>query len=294
MKQLIFATLFLFFITQARALDVVKDQSTVKISAAGKPVLEYKFADVPFKPYVAQLYTPSGVAMLRDSPFDHKHHHSLMFALAADGIDFWAELPSCGKQIHKQITTSDDGIKQQLEWTSPKNKVILLEERSVTVNQGKDLSATLLTWRTRLQVPAGKDEVKLTGSHYFGLGVRFLISMDKIGTFINSSGHTGEVVRGTERLAPAKWCAYSAPADGKMVTVAVFDHLSNLRHPNRMFTMSEPFSYISSTLNLWKESYMLKAGKPLELCYGIAAWDGKVDSPEVERIYQKWLEELKK
>jgi len=280
---------FLFGIAQAQALDVIKDQSTVKISAAGKPVLEYKFADVPFKPYVAQLYTPSGVAMLRDSPFDHKHHHSLMFALAADGVDFWSEFANCGRQLGKNIETGSDGLTQQLEWTASDGRQVVREERSVKVNQDKNLSATMLTWKTRLQVPAGKDEVKLTGNHYFGLGVRFLVSMDKIGMFMNSSGHTGDVVRGTECLAPAKWCAYSAPADGKMVTVAVFDHPSNLRHPNRMFTMSDPFSYISATLNLWKEPYILKGGEPLDLCYGVAAWDGKVDAGEIEKTYQQWL-----
>jgi hypothetical protein len=97
------------------------------------------------------------------------------------------------------------------------------------------------------------------------------------------------VVRGTERLSPAKWCAYSAPAEGKMVTVAIFDHPANLRHPNRMFTMSEPFSYISATLNLWQEPFTLKAGEPLNLRYGVAAWDGKIDATKVEKTYQQWL-----
>lgn len=290
MRKLSLYITILLPLAQALALDVVKDQSTVKISSGGKPCIEYRFNDVPFKPYAAQLYTPSGIAMLRDSPSDHKHHHSLMFALAADGNDFWSEVPRCGKQSHKQIETDENGLTQQIEWISSEGKQVLTEERKIRVHQEKNMPATLLTWKSKLQAPAGRDEVKLTGSHYFGLGVRFVSGMDKIGTFLNSSGQTGEVVRGTERLVTAKWCACSGPAaEGKMVTVAIFDHPSNLRHPARMFTMSDPFSYISSTLNLWKEPYILKSGQPLNLKYGVAAWDGKIDAVQIEELYQQWL-----
>ncbi|MEI6809068.1 MAG: DUF6807 family protein [bacterium] len=276
-------------VMQALALDVGKNETTVTVSSNGKPCIEYRYAEVPFKPYVAQLYTPSGVAMLRDSPLDHKHHHALMFAICADGVDFWSEVPKCGKQSHRQIETGNDGLTHLLDWTGPDGRLVVKEERTITVNQGKDLSATLLTWQSRLETPAGRDGVKLTGSHYFGLGVRFAISMDKIGTFSNSSGQTGDVVRGTERLVAARWCAYSAPVDGKMVTVAVFDHPSNLRHPNRMFTMSEPFSYIAATLNLWKEPITLRAGEPLIVRYGVAAWDGRVEAAEIEKTCRQWI-----
>lgn len=281
--------LFILAINRVLALEVVKDQSTVKINSDGKPIAEYKFADVPFKPYVSQLYTPGGVAMLRDSPFDHKHHHSLMFAISADGTDFWAELPKCGKQVHKSLETGDGSLVHQLEWTATNGTTVLLEERIIKINKADDLNATLLTWQSNLKTPAGRDEIKLTGSHYFGLGMRFVTSMDKIGIFINSSGHTGDVVRGDERLTHSKWCAYSAPAEGKMVTVAVFDHPSNLRHPSNKFTMLNPFSYLSSTLNLWKEPFILKSGQPLELRYGVAAWDGKIDASAIEKVYQKWI-----
>jgi hypothetical protein len=140
-----------------------------------------------------------------------------------------------------------------------------------------------------LSAPPGCAEVKLTGSHYYGLGARFITSMDKIGTFINSANATGDVVRGTERLTNAKWCAYTAPVDDKPVTFAMFDHPQNLRHPNKMFTMLMPFSYLSVTYNLWKEPYELKAGSPLDLRYGVAVWDGKVAANQVEATYRAWV-----
>ena len=72
--------------------------------------------------------------------------------------------------------------------------------------------------------------------------------------------------------------------DGKPVTVAIFDHPKNLRHPAKMFTMSTPFAYLSATCNVWKEPITIKAGKPLDLRYGVAVWDGEVEKTAVARV----------
>ena len=101
------------------------------------------------------------------------------------------------------------------------------------------------------------------------------------------------MVRGSERLVAAKWCAYTAKADGKPVTVAVFDHPRNPRHPNKMFTMGPPFAYLSATLNLWKEPMVLKAGDTLHLSYGVALWDGEVCRGRWRRYTKKWTKSRK-
>ena len=118
--------------------------------------------------------------------------------------------------------------------------------------------------------------------------MRFLTSMDSGGRFFNSTGQPGDVVRGSERLVAASWCAYTASADGKPVTVAIFDHPSNPRHPNQLFTMTPPFAYLSATLNLWKEPLTLKAGTKLKLSYAVAAWDGETSAEQIESLYDKW------
>ena len=78
----------------------------------------------------------------------------------------------------------------------------------------------------------------LSGIHYYGLGMRFLTSMDNGGRFFNADDKPGDVIGGDQRLTPTKWCAYTAKADGKPVTVAIFDHPANLRHPAKLFTMT--------------------------------------------------------
>ena len=95
------------------------------------------------------------------------------------------------------------------------------------------MGATLLTWQSEFEVPQGKDFATLTGSPYFGLGMRFIKSMDTDGRFYNADGKIA--VEGTNGKQ-AIWCAYTAKADGKPVTVAMFSHPVNERHPATWFT----------------------------------------------------------
>jgi Methane oxygenase PmoA len=278
----------------AEPLAVTKDDASIKIGRGAKPLLEYRYASVPFKPYVAQMWTPNGVQVLRDSPFDHKHHHGLMFALEADGVDFWGETPKNGKEVSRELdgpATAAGGAQfaQRLDCVATNGTVILCEKRSVFVHDTREQGATLLTWRSRLSTGPNREVVSLTGHHYFGLGARFLQVMDKVGEFTNATGQPGETVRGDERLVAANWCAYSAPVDDKPVTMAMFDDPHNPRHPAKMFTMSKPFAYLSATLNLWKEPMELKCGSELDLCYGFAVCDGKLGAAELEKLYQHWL-----
>jgi len=274
--------LFLAAVILTTTLRIGECGPSFVLTANGKRALAYQGSDTAFKPYVAQLYSPGGVQVLRDAPSDHLHHHGLMFALGANGVDFWAETPKCGRQLIRDMTTGRSELLQTLDWVAPDQTVILSETRRIIVHEGADLPATLVTWQSRL-VP--QNEVKLTGSHYFGLGMRFVAEMDRIGTFLNAANATGEVVRGDERLVAATWCAYRAPN----ATVAVFDHPSNPRHPARMFTMAAPFAYLSATLNLWKDPFTLK--EPLELRYGIAVWDGQPDAAQIEALYRRWLDQ---
>jgi hypothetical protein len=284
----------------ASSLRVEQGDNAVSIIAGERQVLEYRFVKSPRKPYVARLFTPSGVQILRDSPADHRHHHALMFALAVDSIDFWGEGQGAGQQENRSLSLVDArmerglesaGLSQMLEWTGgPENRVLLLEQRRVIAYDGPALGARLLTWQSRIQTPPERKSSLLTGEHYFGLGLRFVESMDQGGHFINSEGSAGEPVRGSERLTVARWCAYSASADGHPVTVAVFDHPANPRHPARMFTMTPPFAYLAATLNLWKEPITLTAGRGLELNYGVALWDGEAKSTEIDRLYRLWVE----
>jgi hypothetical protein len=285
------------------SLRVVNGAESSLLYSGARLIAEYRSIQSPRKPYVGRLFSPAGIQVLRDSPSDHKHHHALMFALSVNGVNFWEEdRPESGMEMpatsirpwrKKGHSIRAEGLAQDLYWTDPASGgALLFERRTVAAMQGADIPATLLLWRSRLQPAGGRNSVELGGAHYFGLGIRFVTSMDQGGTFFNSEKAEGEVVRGTERLTPSRWTAYSAEAEGKPVTVAIFDHPSNSRHPSRMFTMTSPFAYLAATLNLWKEPWTLEAKKPLELTYGVAVWDGRSTPELVEKLYRKWLEFL--
>ena len=274
----------------AAELRIEKGRDAVVIRAGDKPILGYRHTPNPFKPYVARLYTPAGVQILRDSPHDHVHHHALMFALTAGGIDFWGEDPRAkpGRQAPRGETKTEGGaIEQTLDWLRPGEKPVLAEQRRIIVHDAPS-KVTLVTWATRLTPAEGRDEVRLTGAHYVGLGMRFVQSMDKVGTFLNPTGKPGERVRGTEMLVRAPWCAYTAPVDGKPVTVALFDHPKNPRHPAHFFTMTDHFAYLAATQNLHRQPIVLAKGQSLDLVYGIALWDGAADAEQIAQAYKQW------
>jgi len=278
-------------ISAAPAVNLIKEAAVIRAAIAERTLFEYQSAPtVAFKPFVFQLFSPSGVAVLRDAPKDHIHHHGLMFAIAVNGVAFWEEIlkgkTTGGREVPLQTDVSDGSITQQLDWQSTNGAVLLHETRTITPHTNAD--ATLLTWRCRLETPPGTNAVNLTGHSYYGLGMRFLESMDTNAVFLNSTGQPGEIERGDLHLMPAAWVACTGPVGDKFVTIAIFDHPKNFRYPTRKFTMAKPFAYIATSLNLLKEPFQLKAGAPLDLCYGVAVWDGKVEAAQIEQACQAW------
>jgi hypothetical protein len=301
-KILIAVCLFILVVAlQAPAIKSmeIKTEKNVVTVQDKNVLMRYRYKDVPYKPYVQELYSPNGINVLRDAPHDHLHHHALMYAIAVDGVNFWEEQNAPGQQKHIIFTgtsartnnnTSNGCLTERLDWINPRNGELLLKEsRTIRIIKPKKHKVTILCWQSSFIVPDGKDSVTLSGSHYFGLGMRFVESMDTGGEFFNAAGKEGEVVRGDERITRANWCAYTAKANGKTVTVAMFGDPDNLRHPTHWFTMRKPFAYLSATLNLYKETLDISSEEPLRLHYAVVVWDNRVGGKQVQRVYDWWV-----
>ncbi len=286
-------------------VEVGKAQVTV--SEKGKTALIYRYGEVPFKPYASECYTPEGVQFLRDSPADHKHHHALMYAIGLNGISFWEETDKGGKQLHKEFSpVKTEAVKngtwthwgELLDWVPPRaDKPLAAELRILGVLQLKSVKARLITWETQLTPARGAGDLQLTGSHYYGLGARFIETMDKNGKFLYSSGRPGDIVRGDERNTPGTWCAYRGMANGKPVTIAMFDYPENFRAPATWFTMGDNgghFAYLGATHNLYKEPGTLKQNETLRVRYGVAFYDGHVPEKQIKKDYRAWKKVLAK
>jgi len=290
-------------------LQFIVDANNAWVRAGETPILRYSYGGVPFKPYIKELYTPGGVNILLDAPPDHLHHHGLMFAVAANGVNYWEETPTAGRQRHRDFTDIEftahfDGpfvrypithFGERTHWTHPPGSdrgIVLFELRDIEVGQrrtpGTSAPATVLVWKSELSVPDGNHPVVLSGSHYFGLGLRFPRSMDATGQFLNADGKEGTIFRGEERLVRSNWCAYQVTADGKPVTVAMFGYPSNPRNPTTWFTMAKPFAYMSATLGLHEQPLEVRAGHPLMLRYCVAAWDRHILPAQIDAFYDEW------
>lgn len=269
------------------------------LSAGNRAVCDAKYWSTTHKPYLIRMYTPSGRNVLRDSPADHIHHHGLMFAISANDCDFWAEFPDQpqGKQELVELSaTAADGqsaasrTSATLIWKNATGAEILREVRTLEAVPYE--VATLLTWSSELSKKPG-EQVTLGGSHYFGLGMRFVESMDNGGAF-RFAQDQGEstLVRGDERVTQASWAAYTATLDdGEQATAVIFSHPENLR-PMFAFTMgdnSPAFAFLSATLNLYREPYSWNDDSTIPLRWGIALWDGNPTQEAVDAAYAFWL-----
>jgi hypothetical protein len=289
----------------APASELVADRDTntgaVRVTSGTQLLMQYQSTPAPYKVYVSRLTTPAGRQVLRDSPHDHVHHHALMYAIGADGVDFWGESPGAkpGRQIPRgdplvEVSGTGDSqqaqIEQVIDWTDSEGTRLLTENREIVLLPGVVADATLLEWKSCFAPSSGREKAEIWGRHYFGLGMRFVESMDGVGTLVNAAGEAGEAVRGTEKLVRADWCAYTAPVDGQPVTVAMFGHPGNPRHPTTWFTMTKHFAYLSATLNLAKQPLTVTSDKPLALAYAVAVWDGAVDRDRIQRAYDRWTQ----
>ena len=277
------------------------DADAVRVGPVGRPWLEYCRGTTGLKPHLRSLITPGGIELLRDGAPGHEHHHGLMLAYGVDDVDYWgemyAEVP--GREVGRAESTSwiadeADGsrarIRERVRWVDPRGGRPQLEERrELEVHPGSSTSPLRLTWRSHLALAPDRERATLWGRPYFGLGLRLAEPLERVGRFSNSEGAEGVVVRGDERLISARWCAYTAEVEGRTVTLALFDHPRNPRHPARFFTMAEPFAYLSATLDLAERPLELARGETLDLAWGLVAWEHAVAPEDIEQTYRAWI-----
>lgn len=271
-----------------------ENPAQLPLRATGGPVVAlWQKTPNPNKPYIAQLFAPGDkpVPLLDDSPSDHFHHHGLMFALTVNDTDFWVEkdIKNAGRQevVEPAAAPAGDGF-QNLRWLATDGTPLLDESRRVRVRvegMGAD-SVHWLDWETSLTPSAGRGTVRLSGEHYFGLGMRFLPAWASHGEFIWADAATPPAV-GNEKVSPGDWCAVRCTIEGRPVTVLMLAHPANPR-PGEWFTMSKPFCYLSATLNLKNEPFTLVSGQSWTLRYSLAVLSTPADHTRLANIAAAW------
>jgi hypothetical protein len=273
----------------------------------------YSFAPQKFKPYVKELSPLGGENILRDAPFDHLHHHALMYGIRVNGINFWEEVS--GNGVQKVIWTSrpvcaeagTDGqaqgkFEQVLHWVAPQDAflpdtapvALLVERRALVLTVNPARQEVALEWKSKFEVGGKTNTVTLGGATYHGLGLRFRQDLDGLaahrlaGTPNSPAGPTLDLANNRQDLSPAPWAAVSFDAPGHPATIALAGHPANVRGDAVYFSMLTPFAYLSATQGLDKEPLIYHRGDTFELNYLVLVYPEAKPSETLRGRVEAW------
>jgi hypothetical protein len=288
-------------------LDVEQPNPHEWVVKSGSQILcDYTFAPGQFKPYVRVLAPLRGENILRDSPFDHKHHHGLMFAIRVNGVNFWEEAQGCGheKPVGAPAIAVGAGrngqprarLRHRIHWLAGPDAnladtqpaALLIEDRTLAVAITESTGEVALRWHSRFEVGPKATAVELTGSNYNGLGIRFLQALDPLASHL--IGGSAPDLRGTKQsVSPAPWGAVMFNAPGKPETVALFGAPRNPGGEAHYFSMMRPFSYLAATQGLDQKPLHFKRGEKFAFDYLVAVYPEIKPADFLSRRSAEWI-----
>ena len=274
----------------------------------GHTLFTYAFAPGKFKPYVQEMATVEGFNILRDAPFDHLHHHALMFAIRVNGINFWEEVPGCG--VQKPVQTADPkvgvspaglpqaSLTQVLHWLAPQDafqpdttaRALLVERRTLTLTVDEPRREVALQWRSEFEVGQATNEVTLGGANYYGLGARFLQELDPIAAHFTATGPL-DLANNRQDVSQHPWAAVAFDRAGTPVTFAMFGAPKNTGGAPWFFSMKTPFAYLSATQRLDQQPLKCVRGDRFQLDYLVVVQSGIAGKDQLEARYQRWMQQ---
>jgi hypothetical protein len=269
---------------QSLSAEASENATAWTVKYAGRPIMVYAFRPDTYKPYVQQLCTIDGDNLLRDAPHDHLHHHALMYAIRVNGLNFWEEISGSGiekpvKTFKPELGTSAEGLpqarlKQTLHWLAPQDaflpndpkNALLIEERTLTLVVDTATREVALQWQSDFAVGGKTNVVTLTGSTYFGLGVRFLEELDPLAAHLNAGGPP-DLSDNRQDTTAHPWGAVAFNRPSRPATLVVHGDPANARGQATYFTMRTPFAYLAATQALDKDPLVYRAGERFQVRY---------------------------
>ncbi len=279
------------------------------VKSGSQTLCAYTFAPEQIKSYARELAPLGGENVLRDSPFDHKHHHGLMFAIKVNGVNFWEETPGCGHEKpvgspRLEISRSRDGHPQaflhhRLDWVAgavgtvenSESAALLIEDRTLTVTLDESMGEVALHWFSRFKVGKSVPEVEVGGSNYHGLGIRFRQVLDPLATHL-IAGNQPDVAGTKLDVTPGTWGAVSFDVPGKPATVAIFASPRNPGGETKFFSMKRPFAYLSVTPGLDRKPLRFKANDTFTFEYVVATYPEVKPAGFLTRRGEYWTARL--
>ncbi len=280
---------------QAGGYKWQKTDSSLALLAGDKIIWKHIHNKKEGKPYYHPLTLAGGRELTWLRPADHVWHRAVWFSWKMiNGLNYWEENRKTGlSQGRTEITKVDATankdssakIEMELSYHPPDKAAVLTEKRVLTVSAPDKNGQYHIDWHStftagakdavldRTPIPGEKGGKGYGG--YAGLSLRMAKSTRKW-AFLSSEGLAGQKAHGKK----ARWVDFSGDTCG----VAVFDHPSNMRHPQPWYVA--PGMPYFSPAPLFNKPYTLAAGKSLSLRYRILLHPGPGDKEELKKQWQ--------
>jgi len=222
-------------------VSVKESGDTVRVEFDGQLFTEYRFDKVD-RPFFFPVIGPTGENVTRSWPVtegdeneqkDHPHHRGLWYTHGdVNGLDFWSEGKG-PKIVHQKFTKLESGresgtIESENRWVDKDGKLVCSDRRRHVFRQCGDVR--MLDFEIVLIASHGRLVLGDTKEGSMAIRVRETMRVTgpiAKGHILNSEG----VKDGDAWGRRAKWCVYYGPVKNQPVSIAVFDHPSNPRHP---------------------------------------------------------------
>lgn len=292
----------------AAGVEILPQTDRVVVRVDGEPFTELRFSGAP-KPYFYPLLGPGGVAVTRNFPMrtdaedeekDHPHHRSLWFTHGdVNGIDFWAEGAGKGRILQDKILEARGGSEKGVlrtanRWVTDAGELVLSDETTFRVHRHP--AGRLFDYEITLHASAGKD-VRFGDTKEGTFGIRLAESMRLKANKHYAGKPTGHILQDTGVKdgdtwgKRARWTAYSGPVGNEVMSVVVFDHSKNLRHPTwwhvRDYGLfaANPFGIHDFEKKAkGAGDLVLKSGEKLTLRYRVLIRKGEIDPVQLNGI----------
>ncbi len=242
-------------------------------------------------PYIYPLTGPiSGIPLTTETALPWYHHRSIFFGCdRVNGDDYWSQELNKGKIISSQpkvveISKNSIQINDNCEWRSPKNEVVMSDERKINLILHSDTIIFLdweIVWKAVADVTIQK-----TNHSLFSIRSAPDITPSEGGNLVNANGNKGEKETFGKKSA---WCAFYGKRKRTNIIegIALFDHPKNLWSPTEWFTRDygfispTPFNFIEKPINLKKDTL-------IALKYRVVGFGGTPEEAQLNKLFSDW------
>lgn len=252
----------------------------------GKELTRLHYSARMDRPFLYPVYSAKGDEMTRighpHDPHGHRHHYSLWFAATpVSGQNFWGD--GEGRIRAKRVVKIDDGATKATVVLESAWGALLDEQRTISViDLGGDWMIEMGMTLKALNGP-----VVFDAKGFGPVGVRMAKSIgvnDGGGKIVNSSG----LVNGKAIFRqPARWVDYSGPVPSGLAGITLFDHPSNVQHPQAMHVRDDGWMGAVMTE---KGAVTIPRGETITLRYGFLVHTGALNKDAVEAVWKAFAE----